>query len=116
MKEFRTCDSVLAYFQDKVKNKIPISTSDWLEAAQYLNTLRSADQERLFDLEQLVAQAEIECMQLDHSAVAATKIVKATPVWKEMKKQEAKLKNIEEMIRIAKKQATNADNEWRKQI
>ena len=60
MEELRTTDSVVEYLSNAVKNKLPVSAYEFLEAAQILNLLIGDEQEKLFLLQQKVAQKKTD--------------------------------------------------------
>lgn len=107
--DFRTCDSVLAHIEKCVREKMPLSPHDWVEVAEYLNILRSEPQERLFELQQMVAQVRVECLQNGHNGVVTKAMVEVSDVYREMLSQKAKLDRINETILLAKKHATLSD-------
>lgn len=107
--EFRTCDSVMAHIEKCVREKIPLSPHDWIEAAEYLNILSSEPQERLYDLEKMVADARLQCVTDGHNGVTTKAIIEASTIFREMKSAIGKVKRVEQAIMLAKKHATLAD-------
>lgn len=109
MENFRTCASVLDHLEKCVREKTPLSPHEWIEAAEYLNILRSEPQERLFELQQMVAQIRVECIKNGHNGVNTKAMVEVSDAYREMLSQKAKLERINETILLAKKHATLAD-------
>lgn len=99
----------MAHIEQAVREKQPLSPHDWIETAEYLNILRSEPQERLFELQQMVAQIRVQCLKDGHNGVVTKAMVEVSDVYREMLKQKAKLDRINETILLAKKHATLAD-------
>jgi len=111
-KDIVTTDHILHTMKAWVENRMPIAPSKWLDAALKLQVLKGNEDDHLFDLEAEVATLEAELIAEGLTSVHAKTVTKTNAIWKEMKKQGAKIKRIEEFGRIAKKQATLKDNEW----
>jgi hypothetical protein len=110
--EKRTTDSILTTLKEMVEERKPMHPSWWLEAAQDLNLLMEADQDKLFTLEQELAVMR-SSLVIQGESVASAKIqVEANPKYLQKRKLEAKIKRIQEMVMIAKKQATMKDNQF----
>lgn len=116
MEEFEiNTDNILAKLQTFVKDKVQLDAHTWVDTAQKLNVLIGEEHDNLFMLEQKVAQEKVKLLG-DGKTVAHAKVVlEATDLYREMQQQRAKIKQIEEMIRIAKIQARLKDNEYRQQ-
>lgn len=96
-----------------VENKHPISPATWVDGAAKLNVLRSPLDDKLYELEHTLAVRKADLMMAeDVTNAKAETIIKASEEYKEMRKLSAKIKQLEEFIRIAKKQATLRDNEY----
>ena len=108
-----TTDLILGTLQDWVEEKHPIDAHTWVNAAQKLNILIGDEHDKFFLLEQKVAQMEVDYLAENNTSASAKTKVKATDLYKEARKQGAKIKQIEEMIRLAKAQARLKDNEYR---
>lgn len=91
---FRTADSVLEWLEKKVRAKEIIDAHTWVECCQYLNILSSEPQERLFELQQLVAQQKVSYMENGDSAAMAKIKVEASDEHKDMCRQKAKLERM----------------------
>lgn len=108
MTEQRTIASIIEKLQEWVTKKIPISPHVWVEAAADINILRGDETDKYWELFQKVALKKVELLNtplpngLKCSVAHAKAIVESTHEYKELKRQEAFLGLIEEMIRIAK--------------
>ena len=110
-----TIDFILDTLEDWVQTKTPISAHTWLESAQKITVLLGHEHEELFKMAQIVARMRLEALKESKSATEAKMKIDATDEQLELKMKEAKIKRIEELVRIAKKQATLADTEMRLQ-
>lgn len=110
-----TIDSILNVVTGWVKNKQFMSAHDWVNTAQKLNVLIGEEHDKLFTLQQQIALVKSVCIDEGKSVSACKIMVETTDTYKIMRKQEAKIKQVEEMIRIAKLQARLKDNEYRNQ-
>lgn len=91
-----------------ITEKVPISPSVWVDMAAKLNIFIGDDNELLYDLESKVARMENDLIN-EYPEMAVNKItkkVRATDEFNQFRKQEAKVKQIQEFIRIAKKYAS----------
>ncbi len=107
------CDTILDQLQEWVENKQVITGEVWLNACGKLNILRGDEHNKLFDLQQAVAQQK--CLYLgQNEPIGKAKIqVEALDCYKQMLQQKAKMERIEETIRIGKLQARLANEEYR---
>jgi len=102
--------------QNRASSASSIDTSSparvtWLDAAQKLTMLLGDEHDKLFELQQIVANLKVGCLEEGTSSVEAKTRVEATDAFRSMQKQKAKIGRIEEMVRIAKIQARMLDNE-----
>jgi len=102
MPEAVNIDTILDYLEHCVAQKIPIGPSDWVEAAMKLNVLLSGEHEKLFDLQQKVAQEKGTLLALGNTVAKSKVLVEAMEVNKQANLQKAKIGRIEESIRLAK--------------
>lgn len=109
----RTTDNILEYFNTAVKERLILSPQDWVEAAEYLNILIGEEHDKLFGLEQEVAQKKIEALKTSKSVAEAKLIVEGTDTYRAMRTQKGKIEQIQEFIRIAKLQARLKSDEIR---
>lgn len=102
-----SADTIIDWLKESVAEKRPVSAAQWLDAALKLTVLIGDEQGKLFDAEQKVAEAKVACIdaQEKKSVSLADVMVRTLPVWKEYRAQEAKVEQIQELVRVAKKQA-----------
>lgn len=105
MSDERTTDSIMAAFDKRIREKVPTSPHEWVEAASYLNVLIEDEHDKLYNLEQTVAKMKAEYIKGDYSVAAATVLVETEDIYRDYRKQKARIGQIEEFIRIAKVQA-----------
>lgn len=98
-----TCQTIIDWIAKQVEEKQPISPSLWLEAASKLNALKQDETDKQFELKQKVNVRKAALITAGKSVAAAKVEIEATDDFKEACKQEAKVEQIEEFIRIAKK-------------
>ena len=110
-------DLILDTLRKWVEEKHPISPELWLDAAQKLNTLSGDLQAELYEKEEKLAQFALEMHTASEKlTVAMINLHKqANPLNREIQLTKAKLKRIEETIRIAKLQARLSYNEYQRQ-
>ena len=113
MEEKRTVDTIIAGLKETVEKKEIVHPSWWIEAAEMLNLLLGEDQDRLFGLQQEIAQQRYEILksQTKRNVSEVNLIVESTDKFKEMRILEAKIKRIQEQIKIAKVHARLASDE-----
>lgn len=101
--ELSTCNSIIEWFKNQAQEKLPIDPMRYIEAAEKLNVLKSDETDTLIDLQQAVAVMKIEILDNDKvSSTEAKTRVEATGTYVQMRRQEMKVKQIEEFIRLAK--------------
>ena len=110
-----TIDLILDTLESWVSNKTPISAHTWLDSAQKITVLLGNEHEELYKMAQNVAKIRLEAMKDSKSVSEANLKINATDEQLWLKLKEAKIKRIEEIVRIAKRQATLADTEMRLQ-
>lgn len=110
-----TTDLILLTMKGWVEEKHPIDAHIWVDACQKLNVLIGDEHDKLFDLQQKVAQMKVTYIQEGDTVAKAKSKVEAEDVYRDMQKQKARIGQIEEFIRIAKLQARLKDNEYRNQ-
>jgi predicted ATPase with chaperone activity len=111
MTEIRTVDSIMNWMSTEVEQKRPINPHLFVEAAKYLNALIGEEHEKLWELEQQVAQARLEARKTVKTMAEANAIVESTDVYRMAKLQKAKIDQVNEMIRLAKLQARLSNDE-----
>jgi hypothetical protein len=98
----RSIETIMAWMTTTVQSKQSIPPAQFVEAAQYLVILMSNETNKLYELEQKVAQMKVDLLKEHDKVNKVNLIVNATDEYKQMKIQQAKVKNIEETIRVAK--------------
>ena len=107
-----TIDKIISWLEEQVREKHPIDPQTWLEAGLKLTLLMGDEHGRLFTLQQIIAQQKTELLKLDNSVAKVNLMLEATDQYREMRIQEAKIKRIEELVRLSKKYATLANEEY----
>ncbi len=115
MEEQVTLDKIIETLKGWVEDKQPIAPSVWVDAAAKMNLLLDKETDKLFDLQQKVAQKKLEFLECDPKRnVSAAKLkVETTNEYREMRQQEARIKRIEEQIKISKIQGKMRETEFR---
>jgi len=102
-----TADTILNWLQEQVETKSVINKDEWLGIAFKLNTLLLNENEIRYDLKQKIAQKRFDIIQnqdkINKSLADAE--IETLDEYREMKIQEAKIDQILEFVRIAKKQS-----------
>ena len=109
METKRTTKGIIAVLKEIVENREKLNPEAWVDGALALNLLVGDEHEKMVELQQKVAQMELEALQNSNSVAAAKLKVKSTDEYKEMRRQELLIKQVEEYIRIAKLQARIRD-------
>ncbi len=109
--EKRTLETVLRDIGEMVENRIPVGPEQWLQAAQFLNLFLEGETSKLYDLQHKVANNKLTFLESDPKRNVSQANLKseATEDYRDMKKQEAKIEQIVEFIRISKMQARMAN-------
>lgn len=115
MDDLVTIDTIINWLKEQVEKKVPISPHLWVDAALKMTVLLGSEHDRLYDLQSWVAQEKVNYIDNNDSVAKANAKVQTGKNYNLMKKQEAKIGRIEEMIRVAKLQARLKDNEWQAQ-
>lgn len=114
MEQQVTAEYILSAFESKITNKEVVPPHWWVDAAVKLNVLIGSENDKLFTLELNIAQKRVEILKEPKTSVAKANVIcEALPEYKEMQVQKARVKQIEEFIRLAKKQATLTIEEYR---
>lgn len=111
--ELRTVDSIMQAIEEAAERKDSWDAHTWIEAAQSLNALMSHEHDRLFDLQQQVANAKVLLMNQGKTAAYAKLAVEATYDYVQLQRQRARIERIEQTIALAKYQSRIKDNEYR---
>lgn len=96
-----------------VEERRPISPSQWLDAGLKLNLLRGELDDMLYTLEHNLSVEKADLMTAQDMTVAKVEVlIKAKPEYKEMRILQAKIKQLEEFVRLAKKRASLKEEEY----
>ena len=106
-----TADLIIAKLKEWVEKRQVIPPSLWIDAALKLSIFISDETAKLYDLQQEVAKTNFNCIENGGTASKCKIYVQTLDKYKEMKKQEAKVDQILENIRIAKIQARMTNDE-----
>lgn len=109
-----TVDTILGTLKGWVETHTPVTPALWLDASAKLLILMGDESDILYDLESKVAQMKAQMLSDERMTVAKANVtVEASEEYNQYRKQYAKVKRIEEFVKIAKKQATLRDSEIR---
>ena len=108
-----TVDTINEEIQDWIENDVPISPGVWLDRALKMNSLLGREHAALYILQEAIAQKRVALMEEGFTAAKANIYAEALPEFKQMRQQKAKIDQVQETIRLAKKQATLKADEWR---
>ena len=111
MEDVVTIERIINKMREWVETNTPVPPSRWLDTAQRLNVLRSDLDDELYTLEHNLAVDRARIVQ-NETAAKANIFIEAKEEYMRSKKIRAKIKQLEEFIRISKKQATLKDNQW----
>lgn len=111
----RSIDTILQNFDERVSTKMPISPDEWVTAAQFITVLMGDETDKLYELQQKVAQVKVVYIEEGDSVAKAKAKVEASDEYKEMCRQKAKIERIEEFIRVSKLRARLLQDEIRGQ-
>ena len=104
---------IINTMKDWVENKQPISPHLWLDASAKLNILRGDLDDSYYTLEHDLAVEKAALMSDPEMTAAKSDIfIRARKEFKECRQLGAKIKQVEEFIRIAKKMASLKEEEF----
>jgi len=108
-----TALTIIETMKKWVEEKHPISPATFLNAGLKLNILRGDLDDHYFELESELAKQKATLLGRDEMTVAkADAIIKAEDKYKEMRKAQAQIKQVEEFIRLAKKYSSLKEEEF----
>ena len=108
-----TIDKIIDTMKIWVEDKHPITPVQWLDASMKINALISDEDEKYLRYEQEAIRIKLDYkVKEDCSNALADSYMRTTPQYLQWKKQEAKLKQIQEFIRLAKKFASLKETEY----
>lgn len=111
--DLRTCDSILDWLKKQTEERLPISPQLWMEAARALNVLSSDENDKLIELEGQLAAKRAQLISAGQTGVATKMLIEADPIFRDARRQRAKMVRIEEAIRLAKLSARIKSDELR---
>ena len=111
--EKRTVYTIIDSLKEIVEKKEVVHPTWWIEAAEMLNLLLGDEQSKLFVLQQQIAQSRKGILegQIKRNVSEANLVVEASDEFREMRILEAKIKRVQEQIKIAKVHARLASDE-----
>jgi len=113
MKELRTVDSILSKLNEMVSERQIIDPQLFMTAAESLVILLGDENDKLFLLEQQVAQKKVDLKKTLKSVAEVNLNVEATELYLQMRRQKAKIEQIDEFIKLSKLQARLRTEEYR---
>jgi len=108
-----TTQTILDWIVEQVESKVPIAPSLWIDASMKLTALVGNENDKLIELQQIVA--ELRKMRIENGdSVAKAKVyVEATKEYGDMCRQKARIEQIYEMIRLSKVRARMEDDNFK---
>ncbi len=111
---YQTIDDILKVLQEWAENKVPVDPGAYLEAAMKIMSLVGNETDRLFELEQQIAEFKSGLMETENMTAAKAKIkAEASPIFTEARKLKAKIDRVYEMVRLAKVRARMGAEEFK---
>lgn len=108
-----TPETIISDIRRWVENRESISPHQWLDASARLNVLRSIWDDEYFTLEHNLSVDRANLMSSTEMTSAKAEIfMKSRPEYLLMRKMGAKIKQLEEFVRIAKKMASLKEEEF----
>jgi hypothetical protein len=100
-----TFESIMGDLNKMAENAQTIDAERWVRASQLLNLFLEEEQNKLFKLEQEVAQVRVELINGGDTVAKAKVKVEASDIYREARSQKAKIERAIELVRISKLQA-----------
>jgi hypothetical protein len=100
--DLTTVDKILEYVEDKVEHKIPFSPGAYLDLAQKMTSLMGNLDDELIQAKMKVNRRMAELCK-EESVAKAKMVIQAEPEYEVYLRLDAKRKQAEEFIRLAKK-------------
>jgi hypothetical protein len=102
-----TIDSIMHYFQKLVLERKPQPPEEWMRAAMSINVLKGVEYDELAELEMQCNKFEMDqIVEHDLTSARAKTFLRASELYKRYNQKRARVNQIEEFIRLAKKNAT----------
>ena len=108
----RTIETIISSFEERVRNRLPIPPNEWLEASMMLIALLGNESDKLAEIKQEVSKMKASLILEGKSVAAAKIIVEASEDYKNYLKQEAKIEQVMEWVRLSKKMASLKSEEY----
>lgn len=103
---------IIARIEKWISSGQPVPPGMWIDEAMKLMAFYGTESDKLIDLEKSVAVIKWERISQGDSDAKAESYKRTTEEYAEMKRQEVRVKRIDEYVRLAKKRATLSDNEF----
>lgn len=116
MDEFVTIETILTAFEKWVMERSEISPDLWMQGALKLNVLIGNEYDKAAELEQKCAIIEAAQIEQGSTSARAKNAVKIEQVWLDLQKQKARIKMVEEFIKLAKKHAQIINDQMRNML
>lgn len=97
-----TVDTILESLTSWVESRTPINPELWIDAGLKMNLLKEPLTARIIALQQSLAKKRVMLLEDGKSVAYAKTIIEADDEYSECRTLEAKIKLIEEQIRLAK--------------
>lgn len=97
-----TVDTILDWLTEQVREKRPIPPELYLDISIKLNLLKSDENDKLIELRHALAVKRANYVNEGGTSAAANIRLEADPLYMDVKKQEARLKTIDEAIKQGK--------------
>lgn len=112
MQEKVTIDTILGKLMEWVESKTPINPELWIDAALKMNLLKDPLTGRIIALQQSLAQKRVDLLEQGKSVAYARTVLEADDEYAECRTLEARIKLVEEQIRLAKHRARMASDDY----
>lgn len=110
----QTIDDILKVLKEMAENKEAVDPAFYLDASLKIMSLVGNETDKLYELEQSYAEYKASLMSdPEMTAAKAKMIAEASPVYTEIKKLNAKIERIYEIVRISKARSRLASEEFK---
>lgn len=110
----QTIDDILTVLQENAEQKVPVDPGFYLEASLKIMSLVGNETDRLYELEQQLAEYKSGLMEIPSMTAAKAKMLaEASPVHTHARKLKAKIERIYEIVRISKARSRLASDEFK---
>lgn len=101
----RSAKSVIEFFTDETEKGAVFPPEKWLEAAAMLTVLVGEEASKRIAMQSLLNKKKVELVEKYGTAAKAKIYIEATDEWAQCEMQKAFISQIEEFIRVSKKNA-----------